>query len=84
LPALRLLTSRCLQVVAFSTAAEQDQYTGLADSKDLSILVAALQADCPWLLTFNTRHFQPGHPDVVVLPPGKFVQRVRRLLTQLP
>jgi hypothetical protein len=36
------------------------------------------------LLTFNTRHFQPGHPDVVVLPLGKFVQRVRRLLTELP
>jgi bifunctional DNA-binding transcriptional regulator/antitoxin component of YhaV-PrlF toxin-antitoxin module len=52
--------------------------------KDLSILVAALQADCPWLLTFNTRHFQPGHLDVELLPPGKFVQRVRRLLTQLP
>lgn len=84
LPAFRLLISRCLQVVAAPTAAERNRYMGLADSKDLSILVAALQAECPWLVTFNTRHFQPGHPDVTALPPGEFVQRVRHLLTQLP
>jgi predicted nucleic acid-binding protein len=83
LPAFRLLVSRCLRRVPTPTADERHQYAGLADSKDLSILVAALQADCPWLLTFNTRHFQPGHPDVTVLSPGEFVQRIRHLLAHL-
>lgn len=83
LPTFRLLASRCLRVAATPTGAERAAYAGLADSKDLSILVAALRENCPWLLTFNTRHFRPGHPEVTALPPGEFVQRVRHLLVQL-
>ena len=83
LPAFRLLASRCLSVVATPTPIERASYIGRADPKDLSILVAALNEKCPWLVTFNTRHFQPGHPDVNVLSPGDFVQRVRHLLAQL-
>jgi len=29
------------------------------------------------------RHFQPGHPAVLVLPPGELVQRVRERLAGL-
>jgi hypothetical protein len=47
------------------------------------ILVAAAQHECPWLVTFNDRHYRPGHPDVAVLSPGEFVQRVRSLLSAL-
>jgi hypothetical protein len=36
------------------------------------------------LVTFNVRHFQPGHPGVTVLRPGDFVLRVRELLAYLP
>jgi len=50
------------------------------DYKDLPILVAAVREGCPWLVTFNVRHFLPGHPHVTVLQPGEFVSRVRDLL----
>lgn len=83
LPAFRLLANRCLAVVPTPTPAERAAHMGLADPKDVSILAAALREKCPWLATFNTRHFQPGHPDVSVLPPGALVQRVRHLLAQL-
>ncbi len=83
LPTFRLLVSRCLKVVATPTMTERESHIGRADVKDLSILVAALRENCPWLLTFNLRHFKPGHPDVAVMPPGTFIQQVRHLLAQL-
>lgn len=51
--------------------------------KDLPILVAALRKDCRWLVTFNIRDLQPGHPEITVLRPGEFVLRVRDLLARL-
>ena len=63
--------------------ADLEHYAGLAHPKDLPILVAARRENCPWLVTFNVRHFQPGHPDVVVLRPGEFLLRVRDLLARL-
>ncbi|NWF79367.1 MAG: PIN domain-containing protein [Chloroflexi bacterium] len=83
LPALRLLVSRTLRITANPQPADLTAYNGLADPKDLPILVAALREDCPWLVTFNLRHFAPGHPAVTVLPPGAFVLRIRHLLAQL-
>jgi len=83
LPAFHLITSRCLQVTPTPTAIECQPYHGLADPKDLPILVAALREQCPMLVTFNRRHFQPGHPDVLILRPGEFIQRTRYLLSQL-
>lgn len=81
--AFRLLVSRCLRVVPDLPPAGLESHAGLADPKDLPILVAARREGCPWLVTFNTRHFQPGHPGVTVLRPGEFVLRVRDLLTCL-
>lgn len=83
LNAFRLLVSRSISVTANPAVPDLAQYSGLADAKDLPILVAALQAHCAWLITFNTRHFQPGHPDITVLRPGEFVLRVRYLLASL-
>jgi len=83
LPAYQLLVNRCLSVVTDPTALEVKPYVGLANLKDLPILVTAVREHCPWLVTFNLRHFQPSHPDVVVLQPGTFVQRVRHLLSGL-
>jgi hypothetical protein len=40
-------------------------------------------AGCERNVTFNVRHYQPGHPNVSVLGPGEFVSRVRNLLTHL-
>lgn len=83
LPAFRLLVSRCLKIVPDPTQEDVQDHIGLADVTDLPILVAALQAQCAWLVTFNTRHYRPGHATVQVLPPGDFLLRVRDLLIQL-
>jgi predicted nucleic acid-binding protein len=83
LPAFRLLVQRCLQVVADPEPAELADHEGKADPKDLPILVSALREGCSWLVTFNTRDYQPGEPDVTVLKPGDFVQEVRYLLGRM-
>jgi len=83
LPGFRLLVSRCLQVVPDPRPDDLPAYEGAADPKDLPILVAAVREECAWLVTFNVRHFRPGHPDIIVLRPGDFVQHVRGLLAAL-
>ena len=83
LPAFRLLVDRCLRVGPDPGRVELAPYADLADPKDLPILVAALHAGCPWLVTFNGRHYRPGHPEVTVLRPGEFVLRVRDTLARL-
>ncbi len=83
LPAFRMIVARCLQVVPDPLLAELTPFTGLADPSDLPILVATVQAGCPWLVSFNLRHYRPGHPSVTVLPPGDFLLRVRDLLTRM-
>ena len=83
LPAFRMIVSRCIQKVPNPEASEVQRYAGLAERADLPILAAVLQAGCPWLVSFNARHYQPGHPDVIVLPPGDFLLRVRDLLARM-
>jgi hypothetical protein len=83
LPGFHLIVSRCLHVVPDPAPADLSPQTGLADPKDLPILVAAMREKCPWLVTFNVRHFKPGHPDITVLRPGGFLLRVRDLLAHL-
>jgi predicted nucleic acid-binding protein len=83
LPIFHLLVNRSLDIVPDPRPDDLIAYDGAADDKDLSILVAAVQAHCPWLVTFNLRHFQPGHHEVTVLQPGDFVQRIRERLTTL-
>lgn len=83
LPTFRLLVDRSLTVVPIPAAEDVARHQGLADPNDLPILVAAVQHACPWLVTFNGRHYRPGNPDVTVLSPGEFVQRVRYLLSAL-
>ncbi len=83
LPTFRQLISRCLRIVPGPTDAELELCRDLADPKDAPILAAAVREACPWLVTFNLRHFQPGHPSITVLRPGEFVQHVRALLAYL-
>jgi hypothetical protein len=83
LPIFRLLVSRCVQVVTDPAADELIAFAGLAHVKDLPMLGAAVRARCPWLVTFKTRDYQPGHPTVTVLPPGSFVLRVRDRLARI-
>ena len=44
LPAFRHIVSRCVTIVPAPSALDLRRYNGLADDKDLSILVAAIQA----------------------------------------
>ncbi|MFO7944519.1 MAG: PIN domain-containing protein [Anaerolineales bacterium] len=83
LPAFKHLVSRCLTVVPDPGPETVSPHDGLADPKDLPILVAAVREGSPWLVTFNTRDYQPGHPDVNVLRPGEFILRIREQLTHL-
>jgi predicted nucleic acid-binding protein len=83
LPAFHLIVSRCLHAVPDPTLEELVPLRGLAHPDDLPILAAAVRAGCPWLVTFNVRHFRPGHPSVQVLRPGDLVLRIRGLLTSL-
>ncbi len=83
LPAFRLIVNRCLQVVPDPHPADLLPYSGSAHPKDLPILVTALREGCTWLVTFNVRHYQPGHPDINVLRPAEFLSRVRDLLAHL-
>jgi len=78
-----MIVARSLQVVPDPSPTDLAPYRGLAEAKDLPVLVAALRQDCPWLVTFNVRHYQPCHPDLKVLRPGDFVQRVREQLAYL-
>lgn len=83
LPAFRLIVSRCLRVVPDPDPTDLAPFVGLADPKDLPILVAAVREGCPWLVTFNVRHFRPSHPAVQALTPGELIQRVRERLAGL-
>ncbi len=83
LTAFRMIVTRSLQIVPDPSPAELAAYSGLADPADLPILVGALKTGCPWLVSFNTRHYRPGHSDVSVLPPGEFLLHVRDLLARL-
>jgi predicted nucleic acid-binding protein len=83
LPTFRHLVSRCLRIVPDPQPADLHAHIGLAVAEDLPILVAALREGCPWLVTFNVRHFQPGDPQVSVVRPGELVARVRDNLSHL-
>ena len=63
-PTLQTIVGRCLRIIEDPPPAEIERYTTLANEKDLPILVAAIRGHCRWLVSFNTRHFQPGHPEV--------------------
>ena len=80
LPAFRMIVSRCLRIVPAPQPSDLAACAGLADPKDAPILAAAVRERCPWLVTFNGRHFQPGHPDITGLTPGELILRVRDLL----
>ena len=83
LPTFRLLVDRCLTVVPSPTPEQLAPFDGLAVPQDRSILAAAVLNDCPWLVTFNVRHYRPGHPAVAVLPPGDLIRKIRHLLSSL-
>jgi predicted nucleic acid-binding protein len=83
LPELRLILSRSIRVVPNPQPEELPRYEGQADPKDLPILVAAIQNECRYLLTFNIRHYFPPPDSISVMKPGDFVRELRGLLAGL-
>jgi hypothetical protein len=83
LPAFRLIISRCLRLAPDPDPADLAPFAGMADPKDLPVLVSAVREACPWLVTFKVRHFQPGHPAVQVLAPGGLTLVARERLAGL-
>jgi len=83
LPEFRLLVSRALHIVSDPAPEDLAAYTGQADPKDLPLLVAALRERCPYLVTFNIRHYCPTGEALKVLRPGELILTVRQTLGQL-
>lgn len=83
LPEFRLLVSRALRVVPDPTQEHLSEYVGQADPQDLPLLVAALREGCPYLTTFNTRHYFPAGPTIKILRPGDLVLTIRQTLGQM-
>ena len=83
LPEFHLLANRSLRIVGDPHPDDLAPLRGQADPKDLPILVAALRERCPYLLTFNVRHFTPASDLIKVLRPGEFLMIVRSFLSTL-
>lgn len=79
----KLLCQKSLTILDNPTEEACKPYQKQADPKDLPILVAAIQSESLWLLTFNLRHFYPSSQTIKVALPGTFIQEIRHLLTQL-
>ncbi|HRV90692.1 MAG TPA: PIN domain-containing protein [Anaerolineae bacterium] len=79
----RLLAKRCLTIVPDPKTTELHAFVGQADPKDLPILVAAVQANCSYLIAFNTRHFMPTDDKIVIQRPGEFLRKIRSQLSFL-
>ncbi len=80
---LHFVVRHCLQVVPDPKRTELTPFQRQADPKDLPLLVAALQANCTYLLTFNTRHYFPPEDTILIQTPGQFLQTARSKLAQM-
>ena len=68
----RLLVSRCLRVISDPTPGDLRAHSSEADPKDLPLLVAAIQENCSYLISFNTRHYFPKSNSIRVQKPWGF------------
>lgn len=88
MPTFRQLLDVAVKIVVDPLSQELQPFQGQADSKDLSILAAAIINNCNYLVTFNVRHYYPvsKYPvskEITILRPGEFLERVRRQLTDV-
>lgn len=81
IPEFRLIVSRSLQVLPDPKLSDLAFWHEQADPKDLPILVAAIQAGCQRLLTFNLRHYMPAEGQITVMRPGQYLQELRYWLS---
>lgn len=83
LPAFKAIVNSALMIVPDPSHADMARYLGHADPKDVSILTAAIMNQCRFLLTFNTRHYEPPEDVIEVLRPGDFLVKLREHLAGL-
>lgn len=83
IPALHQLVTNSITVIPTPALQRLINLKGLADPKDIPILAAAVASQCRYLVTFNIRHFQPGHPDVNVVQPGTLLKEIRKTIATL-
>lgn len=83
LPAFAAIAGAAVRWLTNPSAKRVASHSGEAHPKDLPILVAALGAACPVLVTFNTRHFKPKRGSIRIETPGDFIQRLRTSLAGL-
>lgn len=83
IPAFRLLGDAAVRWVRNPRSKDVDMFRGQADDKDLPILVAAINAGCGSLITFNVRHYGPAKSSIRIENPGEFLTRLRKHLSQL-
>jgi predicted nucleic acid-binding protein len=83
LPAFHALAEAACTWVPQPTPRKVAAVRSQADPKDRPILAAAIEAECEWLVTFNTRHFRPQGESIRVATPGEFVEALRALLEDL-
>jgi predicted nucleic acid-binding protein len=83
LPAFRALVDSALTSVPDPPPDVVAAYADQADPKDAPILAAAIENECSFLLTFNTRHYWPKGERITVLRPGDFLVRLRQHLAVL-
>jgi predicted nucleic acid-binding protein len=83
LPAFRTLVEAALARVPDPPADMIAACASQADLKDAPLLAAALQNECRFLLTHNTRHFWPAGKYPSVMTPGKFLTHLRSYLSAM-
>jgi predicted nucleic acid-binding protein len=81
--ALAALIDAAVEVVGDPVADNLKGYEGQADPKDLPILVAAIENNCSYLVTFNTRHYYPTRGPIVVVKPGDLLVQIRGKVAEL-
>lgn len=77
------LVGAAVTIVPDPSRAEIDHVRRMAHEKDVPLLAAALREQCAYLATFNVTDYEPGHPDVEIIPPGRLVRRIRDYLAFL-
>jgi len=82
-PTFQQLLDVAVEIVDDPLHQNLQQFRGQANPKDLPILTAAIMNNCSYLVTFNVRHYYPTSKDVIILRPGEFVERIRRVLANL-
>ncbi|NOY59501.1 MAG: PIN domain-containing protein [Calditrichaeota bacterium] len=78
------IVQKSLLVIDDPLDTEIKYFAEMAHSKDISILAAAAKWGADYLVTFNIKHYYPTDKiDVKISTPGKILQKIRVLLSEL-